>query len=275
MKEKVNSGSTLQNRQEVNRKALQELDKNKSFEESDDFSVEFTALNKGLGFHQKSEKSQTVMRKASFAVPHEKRQASAMNSFYDGPKKSIESANIERSQGMSDSLKAFYSNNTSSDILNIEKVNPLSPRDEVLDLIDVEKGTSVIFKLRQVMAWIIDLLCISSLMGLTYIGLSVVAGVSPGQFSMVLTTQESLIFSFSFFTLYYLMFFSVLDLVSTPGKALFHLRVVAIEPGSRLTVWQTFLRALVSFLSLFLIFVPLLFDFQSKISDTKTIDRNV
>lgn len=75
----------------------------------------------------------------------------------------------------------------------------------------------------------------------------------------------------AFFCFTYLFYFTVLDLIASPGKKIFNLRMKSTV-SKKVTIDQTLIRSVVSLCSFILLFMPLVFDFQGKLSDTRVIE---
>jgi len=78
--------------------------------------------------------------------------------------------------------------------------------------------------------------------------------------------EQSIFFSFIF-----LFYFTIFDLVASPGKRIFSLRLNSTS-SNKVTVDQTLIRSVVTLLSFITVFMPLIFDFQGKLSDTKVVE---
>lgn len=75
----------------------------------------------------------------------------------------------------------------------------------------------------------------------------------------------------AFFTFIYMFYFTIMDLIASPGKKIFSLRLKSTS-SKKVTIDQTLIRSVVSLCSFILLLMPLLFDFQGKLSDTKVIE---
>ncbi|MCF8058154.1 MAG: RDD family protein [Bacteriovoracaceae bacterium] len=73
--------------------------------------------------------------------------------------------------------------------------------------------------------------------------------------------------------LIYLTYFSILEPVGTIGKKLFGLGCYLSGTKKRATIKNSFLRSIISLLSLPLLGVPMIFDFQGKLSDTSVMKK--
>ena len=60
------------------------------------------------------------------------------------------------------------------------------------------------------------------------------------------------------------------DIVSSPGKSLFNIRVVSLD-GKDIKMKNAFLRSFITVISSMAFFLPLFMDFHGKLSDTKLV----
>jgi hypothetical protein len=110
------------------------------------------------------------------------------------------------------------------------------------------------------------LICFIQL-GLNFAFLKLVQLDSFSKFLEFTWKEQSLFFSFLF-----LFYFTVLELASTPGKMIFSLKLETTV-GKKLSIDQTLIRSVVTLLSFVTVGMPLLFDFQGKLSDTKIVEN--
>ena len=93
------------------------------------------------------------------------------------------------------------------------------------------------------------------------------------QFQMlarIISNQDLIAFTASIFSIYYLLYFTILDLSASPGKTILGLRLIKTDNTS-VSVKHTFTRALISLFSSIALFLPMLLDFQGRLSDTKVV----
>lgn len=107
------------------------------------------------------------------------------------------------------------------------------------------------------------------------------AGMTVGFFSLILLggfdyrpflAKEMALGLVLLYSLYHLAYFTLMESSPTLGKELFGMKTLATG-GLRPSLYQTFLRSLVTLLSVFVFFLPLLFRSQDKISHTKVVRR--
>lgn len=122
----------------------------------------------------------------------------------------------------------------------------------------------------QFLAWIVDILVIASFVALTGALLVFASGIELHMYSRLISTQDLSAFAAAIFSIYYLLYFTILDLSATPGKTIFAIRLVKAD-GSEVSVKHTFTRALISLVSGVALFLPMLLDFQGRLSDTKVV----
>jgi uncharacterized RDD family membrane protein YckC len=120
----------------------------------------------------------------------------------------------------------------------------------------------------QFTSFVFDLVLICAIqLSLNFAFLKLVQLDSFSKFLQFTWKEQSLFFSFLF-----LFYFTILELASTPGKKIFDLK---LQPtlGKKLSIDQTLVRSIVTLLSFLTAGMPLLFDFQGKLSDTKVIEN--
>ena len=120
-------------------------------------------------------------------------------------------------------------------------------------------------------AWAVDLTLILLSIVSALILFGSATGISFNEFQEFFR-KESQIFIGVFFTIFYLLYFSVLDLNSSPGKLLFGTRLVT-SSNQRLTVFNTFSRAFIILVSIPLFMLPLIFGVHNKLSGTVSIEE--
>jgi uncharacterized RDD family membrane protein YckC len=125
-------------------------------------------------------------------------------------------------------------------------------------------------QLSQFFAWVIDVLVIASFVALTEALLVLASGIELRMYSRLISSNDLAIFSAAIFSIYYLLYFTILDLSASPGKTVFGIRLAKAN-GREVSVKHTFLRALISLVSGVALFLPMLLDFQGRLSDTKVV----
>ena len=238
----------------------------------DEFNISedtFKPMTKGLGFHQDTKRpsfkpapkevkvfgsSKSTVKKTLSSIPTS-----------IGAPKSNHTANQ-----MPSGLEAFYGSQpaTQSDTQNLFE-KPLHKNSEVKQdkAITTRKAAS---QTTQFLAWIIDLLVIVSFVALTGALLVFASGIEFTMYSRLISPKDLGIFTSTIFAIYYLLYFTILELSATPGKTIFGIRLVTTS-GKEVSVKHTFTRALISLFSGVALFLPMLLDFQGRLSDTKVV----
>ena len=119
----------------------------------------------------------------------------------------------------------------------------------------------------QLMAWVIDIFIIA--LGTMFIILCssfLTFGDFIAPFYSPFSRDFYLLFS-TLFALFYLFYFTLLDLNSSVGKSLFTIKVMPVDKD-QIEMKDTFIRAFVTLVSLMGLGIPTLLDFQGKLSKT-------
>ena len=222
----------------------------------------FKPMTKGLGFHQDT-------KRPSFKpAPKEVKAFGAQSATKQtlSPLAPLSpSAQTMASNHMPTGLEAFYGQSgTSAKAIETDldlKVETKAPA--------AQKYIAASM-LSQFSAWIVDILVIASFVAITGALLVLASGIELKMYSRLISVQDLSIFSAAIFSIYYLLYFTILDLSSSPGKTLFGLKVIKVD-GKGLSVRHTFFRALISLLSAVALFLPMVLDFQGRLSDTKVV----
>ena len=158
-----------------------------------------------------------------------------------------------------DSLKAFYDMPVTGAITSPEKV--MFP--------EREAEASL-----QFFGWLLDLLFVGIIASASIVGLGLFAHFFER------TSMEMVVLTFSqmdgimgmgvLFAITYLLYFTYGDIGTSFGKKLLGVKLVA-KSNRTLNSKMTFVRSLTTLLSLCLLGVPALLDFQGKLSDTKIV----
>ena len=125
----------------------------------------------------------------------------------------------------------------------------------------------------QFQAWIVDFIIISTGLGLSLSLLLVwVANLNFSTVLELLHKGELLEYLILSFVIFYMAYFTFLDLPSSPGKILAKIKLVKTN-NSPVTIRESFLRSAFTILSSFILFLPLLMNFPGKLSRTKLVFR--
>lgn len=222
--------------------------------------MHFKPVTQGLGFHHEEKKKAfkkavTVTRGISPAISNSSNQISNLGISNPDIQKHISSSPNSREE-----LNAFYGASKTSHEETVNVVEALEP------VIELELAT----KLSQFGAWLIDLLLISSTVLFTTVMLALVSGIKIQILMKLVSANDMFIFSGSLFVIFYLLYFTILDLATSPGKSLMGIYLVK-EDSSNVRVINTFSRSLITLISAITLGLPCLIDFQGKLSDSKVV----
>jgi uncharacterized RDD family membrane protein YckC len=233
----------------------------------DEFNISeesFRPMTKGLGFHQEQKRASfksSPKELKPFGSARTQPKAAAILSPLSGQTANVASGHIPSG------LEAFYGTKGTSGV----QVNNLEKK---IDSIEEKKGTRQVTRaasgIAQFSAWMIDVLVVASFVAVTEALLVVASGIRYEMFARLISNQDLLTFTLAIFSIYYLLYFTILDLSASPGKTIMGLRLLKTDQAS-LTVRNTFIRARVSLLSSVALFLPMLLDFQGRLSDTKVV----
>lgn len=221
----------------------------------DDF--DFKPLNEGLGFHHEERKNgilpQSNKRNQHISVSRDTSSATRQSNL------GVSNEGITRNGLESmNSLSAFYSESQT-----IEE----APKLKASDFIETKK-IRVASSFTQLSAWIIDVLAVLMISaGLLAIFVAI-SGLSFSQFYEIIGPNDLAIFGGVSFSIFYLSYFSILDLQTTPGKSLLNIRLVR-EDQKPILLKDSFLRSFITLVSFTTLGLPCLIDFQGKLTDTK------
>lgn len=245
-----------------------------SFDEQDEF--DFKPLTKGLGFHH-TEKKQTTVRSSGVMS---RSVSSARKSIPTTPAlKSTPTQKLSTPNSLPQELKAFYESPAETTVTPpipslglssssaMEKVTTVSHRPILNE--EIQNAPRII----QLGAWLVDLVVIALFVVATMSALFFMLGLEFSAWKEVLLADRNYIVPLCLFGIYYILYFSILDLVGGVGKSLMGLKVVARVPGEKLSFLKTIVRSVVSLLSLGAFGLPHIVDFQGKLSDTEVVSE--
>ncbi len=237
----------------------------------DEFQISedtFKPMTRGLGFHHDTKRPS--FKPAPKEVKAFGSNKSPMNQSLNSMPTSIGATSkaTPNSAQMPSGLEAFY---------GAKPAEPVSQNlfeNKVQEKVETKKEKKISAKsasqTAQFCAWVIDILVIASFVALTGALLVFASGIEFNMYSRLISPQDLAIFGAAIFSIYYLLYFTILELSSTPGKTIFGIRLVTVS-GSEVTVKHTFARALISLISGVALFLPMLLDFQGRLSDTKVV----
>ncbi|PIK14431.1 MAG: hypothetical protein CES88_08800 [Halobacteriovorax sp. JY17] len=226
----------------------------------DDF--DFKPLNEGLGFHHEERKNgilpQSNKRNQHISVSRDTSSASRTTNL------GVSNEGITRNGLESmNSLSAFYSES---------QVVEEAPKLKASDFATKKKKVKSAAPILQFSAWLIDVVIVAAISAGLMSLFVLVSGLSFSKFYEIIGANDLAIFGSVSFSIFYLSYFSILDLQATPGKALLKLKL-AREDGKSTLLKDSFLRAFITILSFVTLGLPCLIDFQGKLTDTKIIEN--
>ncbi len=223
---------------------------------------DFKPLNEGLGFHHEERKNgilpQSNKRSQNLSVSRDLKSNNRTSSL------GVSNEGITRNGLESmNSLSAFYSESQV-----IEEAPKLKASD-----FEVKKPSFKVAPIsKQFTAWLIDVLIVAGISAGLLALFVLVSGLNFTKFYEVIGANDLLIFLSTSFSIFYLSYFSILDLQATPGKSLMGVRLVR-EDGEPILLRDSFLRAFITIISFVTIGLPCLIDFQGKLTDTKIAEN--
>ena len=230
--------------------------------EIDDLNnLSFKPINEGLGFHhEKKEAPKKTAPRPQLKPLAAKNQP--MPGEESGPSRQAD-------------LKAFY-----NDPRHKEEILPTRPIQTPVALRE-EKAKKEIEKevvwekapaFLTIGAWIIDVMMIVMSLGLTLSLLTLASGLEIKELATMFADLEIFIYVATLFFIYYMLYFSILDMSATFGKSLMGIKLVTTN-NKPVRVKHTFVRAFVTLTSFIAIGLPLLMNFQGKLSDTFVVKK--
>lgn len=239
----------------------------------DEFNISeesFKPMSKGLGFHQDKKRNSftpSPREQKTFGDARTQPKATSLLKPLLGSQ-----AGKAITGHLPSGLEAFYG--AKGNPRNSNQTFNQTHLEMKLDIGEEKKVTKTIFKPAslgmQFFAWVIDLLVLVSFVAVTGALLVLASGIQFQMFARLISLQDSIIFSLAIFSIYYLLYFTILDLSASPGKTIMGIRLLRTD-NKNVTVKNTFIRALISLLSGIALFLPMLLDFQGRLSDTKLV----
>lgn len=211
-----------------------------------EFNFDFKPVTKGLGFHQKERPvtpSKTAYRTNAKPI--------------SSPQKVLSEADIFGEKELSSFERELLFGAKPK-----ETQKPL-PKKEIF----VEADPFL-----QIGAFAVDVAIMATLLVVTLSLFVVVSPFSLKEASILISNKTNWIFAGVLAVIFFLTYFSFLEVGVTPGKALFKMGTVS-KSGKGLSLVGAFIRSLITLLSFLALGVPLLFDFQGKLSDSIVVKR--
>ena len=216
--------------------------------EVDEFEIEkvnFRPISKGLGFH-KSEREITPTLKTK-------------------TKKAVSSRHKLTSPLSTMDLETFYN---PSSVSTPQKQTVNASESLKKELLEFQRAGFI----KRFCAWAIDLLFIVMAL-ISFIFLLMKMAQLDMKFVMTSLRAGKFWEHYTlFFIIFYIAYFTFFDLLSTPGKVLFNMKLVKSD-NSPVSITESFVRSSVTLFSSVILFLPLLMDIQGKLSETKLILR--
>ncbi|MFA6237285.1 MAG: RDD family protein [Bacteriovorax sp.] len=236
----------------------------------DEFNISeesFKPMTKGLGFHQEQKRS-SFKAAPKEVKPFGTTRAQSKAAILLNPLSNQNAAATV--QHAPSGLEAFYGTKGSTSGSQNQQIafeNKPATLAEKTEIKNIARTASTAL---QFFAWAIDVLVIASFVAVTGALLVFASGIEFQMFARLISYQDLIAFTFAIFSIYYLLYFTILDLSASPGKSIMGIRLLKINNG-HVSVKHTFTRALVSLLSSIALFLPMLLDFQGRLSDTKVV----
>jgi uncharacterized RDD family membrane protein YckC len=232
----------------------------------DDFEISedsFKPVTKGLGFHHDQKKSSYFKNQST-----PKSEVTNKTMTVQGVLNPLSTKNQNQAKNQAPKgLEAFYSN------LDAEVPPPIQMKPETTDSLKLkvsETKKSEANIALQFLAYLIDVgLILTSVLAMVTL-LIYISGLNAQSFLNVVGVNDALKFGASFFSIFYVLYFTILDLNSSPGKIIFGLKLMRLD-GKAPSVYNTFMRSFICLISFFALGLPMLLDFQGRLSDTKVV----
>ncbi len=243
----------------------------------EDLELSFIALTQGLGFHK--EKSEAIPTET---VQVKTKTATKTSTLYNqnvSLKRELETNLFDRTD-----LSPFYNtkgtnHQATHPLFGETQFNSLKTelKKEVIETpkLDVEEVAAASMK-DQLFAWGIDLALVTLTLAAFVTAISLLIGIhSVQEWQKLFTMTEGVTYLAPFFVFFYLFYFTILDREGskTLGKKLMRIRIVA-KYEEHMGLTQSFLRAAITLLSALALGLPLLMDFQGKLTDSKVIKED-
>lgn len=250
--------------------------------EIDDFQLSeesFKPMTKGLGFHHEPKKQafKPAPQEAkpmvhTKSLPTQGMPASAARTQKQSfvPMGDLSKDNQKTTTNhIPSGLEAFYSTNNSV-LANNASVESTFFEEKNKTSTKIGKKYQSAPIAYQLSAYVIDILLICSFVIFTAALLVLASGIEFSMYSRIISQQDLFVFAVAMFSIYYLLYFTILDASSTPGKTIFGLKLVKTD-GRPVAVKDSFFRAIISLISGVALFLPLMLDFHGKLTDTKVV----
>ena len=232
--------------------------------ETDEFDVDsfnVKPLSKGLGFHQERER---VRPNRALKQPLNGHKPLATRS-----EQRISQQEATTTPKVSNTSELFWDQTVSQTELSQFYTQSASDNQQELSSNEQNDVPLKATLSSRLMAWVVDMLALGVICAALLFSFVALAGMNMGTLikGLYLGPLELAVFGLGLFSLLYIFYFTILDMAASPGKSLLGLRVCAAN-GERPKATQTLVRSVVSLLSLFLLGLPMILDFQSHLSES-------
>lgn len=208
-------------------------------------NLEFKPINEGLGFHQ-----------------HKKR-------LFQNSVPSVKSTKF-KSGNITQRIKKPVVTHTANIVQEFRIDKPIVKRKLYKEKKALNTNRITASNDVRLLAWIVDIFFIGALESMTILGLMYFSYIPLKVIVSLISISEFVMFSGIIFSLYYLIYFTILDLVSSPGKILLGIELEKVDK-SKLSGSDTFRRSLGSLISFVMLGIPLLIDLQGRLSKSRIV----
>lgn len=229
-----------------------------NLDEFDIDSYDFKPVTKGLGFHDPLEKSKRVKTAKTQVHPQTRARVNKINLSTNHLQNTPTTVS---DPSLMTGIDALYGNKPLEE--------NLKPQQAERKAVKVKRKEATTMQMAG--AFILDLLLVSLInivLFVAFYGFAFKTISIPGIKSFILT---SLPFFAILFSLIFITYFSLLEPMVTWGKRLWGIKTVLVGSNNPVTIKSSFVRALISLCSFPLLFFPLIFDFQGKLSDSSVV----
>jgi len=121
-------------------------------------------------------------------------------------------------------------------------------------------------------AWVVDIILILFFIAISVVFFFALTNIPYNEVLKLIEFKEMVLFFCIFFSIFYLFYFSILDLSGTPGKLIFATKLASTKKG-RLKMRQTLLRALIILCSPLFLFLPIIYGLHDTASSTQSVEE--
>jgi uncharacterized RDD family membrane protein YckC len=231
-----------------------------NLDEFDIDSYDFKPVTKGLGFHDPLEKSKRV-NKPKAQVYGQSRPS--VNNKKPSSHHLQNTPTTVSDPSLLTGIDALYGNKTVEEVTKPKVLEKKTSKVKA-------KAKEATF-LQMAGAFILDLLLVFTINIVLFIAFYGFAFKTLSVGGVSAFILNSLPFFAILFSLIFITYFSLLEPMVTWGKRVWGIKSVLIGSKKPITIKSSFIRALISLCSFPLLFFPLMFDFQGKLSDSSVI----